>query len=106
MGLCMAFVTAHGAPISYDETVDGDLPVTGPVTLHVLDVGVNTVQGSVSRGRPRDFDLFVFSVAPGLTLAAATVTNLSGDIQVVDWDFYYSNILQETLHVILSGSAS
>jgi hypothetical protein len=63
------------AVVIYNETVDGDLPVTGSLPIMALDVGTNTVTGRIGTqtGFPFDFDSFAFSVPSGAQLISGSV---------------------------------
>jgi hypothetical protein len=68
LALALAFVGAApgvlAAPLAYDEAVSGDLDVS-PVTPLALDIGVNTVKGSVFASPGIDFDSFLFDLPSG-----------------------------------------
>jgi PEP-CTERM motif len=72
--LMTAFVTpAAATPISYSESVSGDLVAALPApTVLTLDVGVNTVSGTTHLLPDVDGDSFAFSVPVGMV-----VTNVS-----------------------------
>jgi PEP-CTERM motif-containing protein len=74
MMLMTAFVTpAAATPISYSESVSGDLVAALPApTVFTLDVGVNTVSGTTHLLPDVDGDSFAFSVPVGMV-----VTNVS-----------------------------
>ena len=74
MMLMTALVTpAAATPISYSESVSGDLVAALPApTVFTLDVGVNTVSGTTHLLPDVDGDSFAFSVPAGMV-----VTNIS-----------------------------
>src|SRR5688572_3644792 len=62
---------ASGAPIIYNEAIDGDLPNQGtplntdPLHTFVFDLGTNTISGTISGGGdPSDHDSFAFVIPP------------------------------------------
>lgn len=65
---------AYAIPISYDESVNGDL--NGSQNL-ALGVGLNTVMGTITFSNnifiATDFDIFDFSVAVGSSLTTITI---------------------------------
>jgi hypothetical protein len=91
MMLTTAFVTpATATPISYSESVSGDLGASLPApTVFALDIGVNTVSGTTHFDglEPGVFDVdvdsFAFSVPAGLevtNVAFAFVRTISGNL--------------------------
>jgi PEP-CTERM motif len=82
LSLAMLSAPAAAAPITYSESVSGDLRLPAPVFL--LDVGVNTVSGTSTFGggsNNTDFDHFAFQVPAGTRLtsisyAFVTTTNI------------------------------
>ena len=74
MVLTTAFVSpAAATPISYSESVSGDLVAALPApTAFTLDVGVNTVSGTSHYAGDIDPDSFAFTVPVGMV-----VTNVS-----------------------------
>lgn len=72
---------ASAAVVVYDESVSGDLPVTGsPLPNFALGVGTNTVKGRVgtATGFPFDFDSFAFTVPSGTQLVSLSVAMQPG----------------------------
>ena len=72
---------ATAAVVIYNESINGDLPVTGsPLPNMALDVGTNTVTGRIgtSNGNGFDFDSFAFTVPAGTQLTSLSVTMLPG----------------------------
>jgi hypothetical protein len=80
---------ASTSPITYDESVDGDLtsPFNAPLKLLLFDSGINTVSGRL--GVSGDFDSFAFSIPIGLGLVSASVelVDVAGDVEGVGWFF-------------------
>jgi hypothetical protein len=86
---------ASGAVVTYNESVNGDLPVFGPpLTNMALDVGTNTVTGnSGDSGATFDFDSFAFTVPANTQVVSANVTltdapGNSGDIVDLEWGLF------------------
>ena len=82
MMLMTGFVRpAAATPISYSESVSGDLAGSLPApTVFTLDVGVNTVSGTSTYGgnSPTDSDSFAFSVPVGMTLTGISYAFVRG----------------------------
>lgn len=75
----LASVSAWAVPITYDESVDGDLPFPS-LTEFSLDIGENSVAGTTSlfedsTGTISDFDAddFLLNLAPGHRLVDARI---------------------------------
>jgi hypothetical protein len=71
-------VIANASPLSYDESIDGDIPGEGPLKTLALDYGVNTVAGtmhvSTSAGSASmDLDPFFATMPGGARLRSARV---------------------------------
>lgn len=93
---------AWAAPIAYDEGLSGDLPMlnSGVVPSFVLDIGVNTFDGThgappnANGGHTTDFDAFKFIVRSGTILTgvdhafalSATEDTSRAGIGVALWD--------------------
>ena len=89
--LVLPTVASQAAPISYSESVDGDLPPFDPVPTFTFDIGVNTVSGSISLILPDvDFDAFAFVVPAGLqvTSGSATLVDVAGDVSSAKWQLH------------------
>ncbi|WP_425613651.1 hypothetical protein NA78x_003486 [Anatilimnocola sp. NA78] len=84
--------TSHAAIIAYNETVNGDLPSSVPISVGTLDLGINTVSGTTGFGGSYlDFDSFRFTIAPGQQLTAINLdlANISGSSVIsAGWGFY------------------
>lgn len=65
-----AVSTVEATPITYNESVSGDLSTSLPGTLFAFDVGVNTVSGSIAflNVPGADADSFAFSIPAGTEL--------------------------------------
>lgn len=83
--------SAIAAPVSYQESLGGDLPGNGTLTRFTLDVGANTVAGQFGLlGGGVDFDSFAFEVVAGQQLVVLQVDlNVAGGDGLVNahWDF-------------------
>jgi hypothetical protein len=80
-------VVASALPVSYDETVHGDLPIIWPSSnfpwLGELDTGINTIAGTVSRrnGAADDtWDAFRVTLPHGLSIdyVEVSISNFTG----------------------------
>ena len=68
------------APISYQESVGGDLPdLADAVSIFVLDLGSNTVSGQISS--EVDFDNFAVEIPVGMRLDSITLQG-TGTVQM------------------------
>lgn len=83
-------VTAYAAPVSYDEAVDGDLPVLSSLKVFNFDVGVNTITGEFGDLAPPDIDSFGFVVPAGRQVISVQVelADVQPDIDFSSWDLY------------------
>ena len=89
-------VPAAAVPITYVESIDGDLSVVDPLTVFTLDVGLNTVSGSFgSTEQDTDFDSFAFIVPAGLQVVSGGVEllDLTGDITSTQWSLFSGSTL-------------
>jgi hypothetical protein len=96
----LACVTsAQAAPIMFQEAVSGDLPAEGLLPTFTLDLGVNTVSGTVAYtmfgpGVPRtvvDFDGFAFIVPAGTQVTNVSVVmtdSIDTKMSVGIWTLY------------------
>ncbi|MBI4907562.1 MAG: PEP-CTERM sorting domain-containing protein [Acidobacteria bacterium] len=66
----LAAGSAMAAPISYLESVGGDLPTIGGLPVFTFDVGSNTVSGVAGF---TDFDSFAFVIPVGMSLDSASI---------------------------------
>jgi PEP-CTERM motif-containing protein len=94
-------VPASATPVTYDEAVSGDLGDAFPATLFVLDLGINTVAGTIAvqpfiAPSPADFDNFAISVPAGMHLTDLSYSFVAainpGTIQaVIQYDLNNGN---------------
>ena len=70
VGLIAAGSVARGTPLSYEESVSGDLALPSPTFL--LDIGANTISGTTEwkLSGEMDLDTFLFVVPSGTVLAS------------------------------------
>jgi hypothetical protein len=81
-------VAAIASPVSYDESVDGDLAWDGDLRVFELGVGVNTFVGTFA-GPTADFDSVAFTVPAGLAFAGGRIEitdEPGGNLQMGAWD--------------------
>lgn len=74
--------------IQYDEAIDGDLRGTDPLKQLSLDVGSNTVAGTIGLNIPNvgnDFDSFAFIVPDETQLTGFTVVMSPGTLERATW---------------------
>jgi len=86
--ITVASSAAFATPITYQESVSGDLPSGGGSTL-LFDFGTNTVSGNLSWFAVADLDFFKFAVPTGGTLTSidlSFVTTASASGGVINWD--------------------
>jgi hypothetical protein len=84
------------APVAYTESGGGDLPQLDPLPVFTLDVGVNTISGTITAAPMggSDFDYFAFVVPAGNVLTSATLTMIdtaepfTPHITSVTWNLY------------------
>ncbi len=78
LAVVAAALTASGAALAadYDESVDGDLGnlADGP-TFFDVDLGVNSVSGTVGLGTGLDEDFIAFTIGAGQAVSAITLTS-------------------------------
>jgi hypothetical protein len=82
--------SASAAPITYIESVGGDLSGLTPAVF-TLDEGLNTVSGTTGFTSPtNDFDSFAFIVPEGLQVNSIKVIipEISGDFVDAIWGLY------------------
>jgi hypothetical protein len=77
-------------PISYNESIDGDLPDTDPLKLLTLGLGTNTISGTFGANEildTVDFDPFAFIVPAGTHVSSGSVLMISteGGINRSQW---------------------
>lgn len=92
----VAPVAATAAPISYNESIDGDLAVGGTLPVLALGVGANTVSGSTgSAGSLPDFDSFAFAVASGTELFGIRLelVDAVGSFTSASWNLRPGNVV-------------
>jgi len=84
--------TASAAPISYQESVGGDLNGFGPFTIFTLDAGTNTISGRFGETPTGgfDWDSFAFSVGEGTVLdsVAVTLSDFNGNPIQMFWGMF------------------
>lgn len=107
--------SSQAAPVTYLESVSGDLPGNGSLTILLLDVGVNTIRGLFGASNNElDLDSFAFIVPPGSEVVAATVrlTDVLGDVIDTRWalwrgsSFFSNGTFIEELFSTSPGSSS
>lgn len=87
-------LVANAAPITYNESVSGDLQSTCPCNVFAFDLGINSISGTtfVNAVLPTfDFDSFAFSIPAGMQLTQVTysfVATFSGAIVTSATDEY------------------
>jgi hypothetical protein len=82
---------ASAAPITYIESVSGDLSGLAPAVF-TLDEGLNTVSGTTGfTSSTNDFDSFAFVVPDGLQVNGIKViiSDISGDFDDAIWGLYH-----------------
>jgi hypothetical protein len=89
---------AGASTIHYDEAVSGDLDwLANPLTTFALDIGVNTVTGTISVVAPGevDFDSFAFTVPVGANLVSASVAlfDQTGNSLTAAWSLYQGSAI-------------
>ena len=84
-GVCSA------APVAYDESVSGDLPATGTLPTFTLDLGDNTISGSMSTGDGADSFKFVVPAGTVVDGGFIMTTLASGWVVDADWAFFNSS---------------
>src|SRR5262245_41323269 len=106
---------AAAGPISYSESVSGDLDgFASPLTTFVFDVGTNTIAGTQFVASPSsfDFDSFAFQVPVGMEVVSARVDfdQQSSQITSISWQLFAGSAnfgtgtLLEDLQVSLAGT--
>ena len=73
----LAAVASAGycAPVNYVEGMEDELPPTSPLWTFDLDLGTNTISGTIGMdAQSIDFDPFAFVIPAGLRLASGTLT--------------------------------
>lgn len=92
LALSAIVATASAAPVSYDESSGGDFPVHSVLPIFSLEIGTNTIGGTIGRQIPffDDFDSFAFTIPAGLRLKSGVVelTDRENDLVLVDWELY------------------
>src|SRR5688500_10367968 len=88
---------SRAAPVSYDESIDGDLPDFGgplpqPPTLD-FDTGANTVTGTMDVNTP-DRDSFAFRIPEGLQVVSGGVvmSDAVPDFHSATWQLKTGNV--------------
>ena len=85
---------AFAAPVTYNESIDGDLSGSSWSKLFIFGIGQHTISGNTGRNTlavpsVRDFDGFRFIVPlPGYQVTAGSVTlvDTEGDLITAPWD--------------------
>ncbi len=112
VGVSMSAVDAYAAPISYFEQVSGDLPGNGSADTFTLDIGLNTVNGTMSSSPTSDFDTFRFIVPEGLEVLSGKLllTDATGDITSSGWSLTtgptFNNVFVESVVAVSPGFTS
>ena len=77
--IAIGFAGVSNADISYNELVSGDLAsdVATPTDLGLVDLGKNTISGTLLNSVNFDPDVFSFTVAAGQQLDMVSLTSLS-----------------------------
>jgi hypothetical protein len=79
-------------PVNFDEASGGDLPVHDVLPIFALEIGTNTVGGTIGRQIPffDDFDSFAFTIPAGARLKSGIVElkDAANDLDLVDWELY------------------
>lgn len=95
--LCVLAGPAVAAPITYLESLNGDLPDAAPLTLFTVDLGLNTISGSTAFSVPigADIDNFAFTVPVGMEVQSMKVLipEQTVDYGSVIWDLRSGSIL-------------
>lgn len=85
-GVAMALAAMYGiaaqaVPLTYDETIDGDIATTPTTAPFALDVGSNRIAGTTT-AKPDELDIddFSFFVSPDMRLDSITFEVLSADL--------------------------
>ena len=96
---CTLMLSASGfaAPVAYIEGADLSHPSVGtPLTTFTLDVGVNTVSGTITA--TSDFDSFAFIVPAGMQVTAGdlTIGDVSGNLGAAKWTLFQGSDLSGT----------
>lgn len=92
----VASVAATAAPISYNESIDGDFGVDETLPVLALGVGANTVSGSTGiSGSSLDFDSFAFAVGPGTELVGIQLelVDAVGSFLSASWSLRAGNVV-------------
>ncbi|HEX3357503.1 MAG TPA: hypothetical protein VHS31_11075 [Tepidisphaeraceae bacterium] len=96
------------APITYIESIDGDLPDGAPLTTLTLDGGINTVSGTASATdfTTSDFDSFAFTIPAGLQVTSAKVISpeKTGASNAIDWTLSVDNVPVEVVALPTPGA--
>jgi hypothetical protein len=84
---CTTAATA-ATTVNYDESIDGDLPGIGTLTVFNFGSGVNTISGTTTAGSSPDFDSFAFVIPAGhqLTTGGVAIVDASGNLLAAAWD--------------------
>jgi len=102
VGIAFA-ATGAAAPVAYRESVGGDLEAFGGRPAFVLDLGLNTIGGTLGydAGATPDYDNFVFTVPAGTALTAASLllTDAAGN----GGDFSYADFFLHTGSTVRGG---
>jgi hypothetical protein len=108
------FAAASAAmPVTYQESVSGDLTSFGPLPVFALDIGTNTVSGTTGiLNNTLDFDSFAFKIPSGSVLVAGSVqladsAGSAGDFGSAVWQLFSgSSTAQDDTPLEVLDSAS
>jgi hypothetical protein len=96
LALVVSGGTAAAAPVSYQESVGGDLAGFSPLTVFTLDAGINTISGRYGETSLTsfDWDSFAFLVPDGIVLdsVAVTISDAVNDPAQAFWGMFTGTV--------------